>query len=798
MKRFRKSESVLSGIADWFIMNILFVIVVSVLSACSSQPQEPTEIVLFEGKEQCGKDTDQVVALYRQVCEDSAQEDLMHDLIRCFGENGYAAVDSENQIDMTNPEQVLAFCRAVDAEEEAALSIIEVMCTEVITPAGIVRTAGGFRQYDFQTKDGSVNVARGYYRFDTDGNLLHEDTVYYPAEQWQYTEEGYLIFAGRYFADDYYIISLADEPEHAALRVAPLDAQCRELCRKYIQPVGYEDNDLFLANWSEGDSTSLANLDFYDLFDKFYPMCYQKQNPYTACENPGVGFVYRVAESEFESVIGTCLNVDPGVLRSNTVYFAEDRSYEYKPRGLYEAGCSNVPCPEVVKCSENADGTITLTVNAVFAYEGTAKAFAHEVVIRKLQDGGFQYVSNKITEGGCDAWWHTERLTAQEWDEVYAGHASEETSAVRDGSDADDTLWYLPQADSCLLTDAERDELQDTVLTAAGHASGVYRNVEIEEGPSYASDVRDFGPAQCREVTELLGKAGFVSISENMNMQNHERFEAFYDAYEQKQDAMVTVYDVMQDGLIGALTFVYRNGDTGGGIQTYYIGIGWQEGGQPRIKNILISDVAKMHMTEKGYFIYRYTDQIVHSDENQFLRVSPMPEKCRELTEKYVDGLSFVNYNAFATDWDSSNVEEILMPCMFEDIYRIDTGVYLRAENDQIPSELYERIMMTYFPVSREQIRSKCGYDADSDSYPYEMIFATPHAPFGEVVDYSISDAGMITLSVEGVWIDYDTDCAFTSKIVVQPFADGTFRYLSNEISSEVDAFAQYFMDSDG
>ena len=183
-----------------------------------------------------------------------------------------------------------------------------------------------------------------------------------------YKRQGYLIFAGRYFADDYYIISLTDEPEHAALRVAPLDAQYRELCRKYIQPVGYEDNDLFLANWSEGDSTSLANLDFYDLFDKFYPMCYQKQNPYTACENPGVGFVYRVAESEFESVIGTCLNVDPGVLRSNTVYFAEDRSYEYKPRGLYEAGCSNVPCPEVVKCSENADGTITLTVNAVFAY----------------------------------------------------------------------------------------------------------------------------------------------------------------------------------------------------------------------------------------------------------------------------------------------------------------------------------------------------------------------------------------------------------------------------------------------
>ena len=52
MGSFRKSESVSTGIADWFIMNILFMIVVSVLSACSSQPQEPTEIVLFEGKEQ--------------------------------------------------------------------------------------------------------------------------------------------------------------------------------------------------------------------------------------------------------------------------------------------------------------------------------------------------------------------------------------------------------------------------------------------------------------------------------------------------------------------------------------------------------------------------------------------------------------------------------------------------------------------------------------------------------------------------------------------------------------------------
>lgn len=200
-------------------------------------------------------------------------------------------------------------------------------------------------------------------------------------------------------------------------------------------------------------------------------------------------------------------------------------------------------------------------------------------------------------------------------------------------------------------------------------------------------------------------------------------------------------------------------------------------------------------MTEKGYFIYTYEEQIVHSDENQYLRVKPLSEKCRELTRKYVDGLSFVNYSAFATNWDSSNVETILMPCMFEDIYRIDTGTNLKAVDDRIPAEVYERIMTTYFPVSGEQLRATCGYDADSDSYPYEMIFAIPHAPFGEVVDYTENPDGTITLYVDGVWIDYNTDCAFTSRIVVRPFADGTFQYLSNKISSDNAAFVKYLSD---
>ncbi|MCI8502547.1 MAG: ATP F0F1 synthase subunit B, partial [Dorea sp.] len=39
-----------------------------------------------------------------------------------------------------------------------------------------------------------------------------------------------------------------------------------------------------------------------------------------------------------------------------------------------------------------------------------------------------------------------------------------------------------------------------------------------------------------------------------------------------------------------------------------------------------------------------------------------------------------------------------------------------------------------------------------------------------------------ITLIVDGVWPDYNSDLAFRNKVVVRPFEDGTFQYLSNSI----------------
>lgn len=202
----------------------------------------------------------------------------------------------------------------------------------------------------------------------------------------------------------------------------------------------------------------------------------------------------------------------------------------------------------------------------------------------------------------------------------------------------------------------------------------------------------------------------------------------------------------------------------------------------PEIQGTSVSKVAEITLTEKGYFIYAYEYVIAHASLRQYWRVEPLSENCRELTEKYISGLSYVNYNVLVTNWDSSNVEDILMPCMFEDIYRIYTGKNLKTQNWKIPAEEYEKIMTACFPVSVEQIRENCGYDEQSNSYEYEMIYASPYPPFGEVVDYMENADGTITLIVDGVWPDYNSDLAFRNVIKVEPFEDGTFRYLSNSI----------------
>lgn len=396
---------------------ISFVLMLSV-SGCSDAPSEEdtvseTVIDIQAIPEESQENAEEIINICIELYKKAADENKIADLetirciVNCLGENGYPAVDSRNQINMTEPEKVVEFCEKVDAQEEAEITILE------------VSYLGGFVKYDLHTKDGNVDVVRSYYKYEN-GNMKREVIGNYQAEYWNYTEEGYLMFSGVWFSGELYVLTLSGAEEHTALRVQPLDETYRELSRKYLNPISFERNNMFIVDWSEED---FGDLNFYDMYDILYPKVNGQYVPYVADDNLSLSAVYQIPKEEFESVIMKYFNIDSETLQSKTIYDSENLTYEYKPRGFEEVEYPEYPYSEVVGFTENSDGTITLTANVVFPHAGDSKVYAHEVVVRPLEDGGVQYVSNRIipSEDNYRETWHTPRLTLEEWEELYGG-----------------------------------------------------------------------------------------------------------------------------------------------------------------------------------------------------------------------------------------------------------------------------------------------------------------------------------------------------------------------------------------
>lgn len=405
MKRMRKQRLLIA--VSVFIL---------IAAGCGLKTEENQEIPQNEvtGEGYHDSDAESLAEIYGDIYDQATEtgtigtSEVMRSIIEGIGEHGFVVIDEHNQIDMAGSEQVLRFCETVDKEQEAELTII------------VVTSSGGLKKYDLHTADGAVDIVRGYYQY-SNGILENMGTVSYPAESWEYTEEGYLLFEGNYYSEGYYVLSLSAEPEYMALRVQPLDETCRVLNRMYLLPVGYGGNNLFLTDWSEED---FGNLDFYDLFDKFYDDIYEQPVPFICDDNLDAEAVYRIPAEVFEHVIKNHFLIDHEELQKRAVYFPEDQTYEYRPRGFYEVEYPEIPYPEVVSYTKNNDGTLTLIVNAVYPEENTSRAYTHKTVVRPLDNGGFQYVSNQLMfpEDGYELWWHSDRLTEDQWKKVYEGN----------------------------------------------------------------------------------------------------------------------------------------------------------------------------------------------------------------------------------------------------------------------------------------------------------------------------------------------------------------------------------------
>lgn len=651
-------------------------------------------------------------------------------VIESMGSKGYIAVDVENQINMANAENAEMFLSEVAENRDAGCTILQVMYDK------------SFVRFDFKSGGNNVMITRRFYVWDNN-SFVEKNEEKYKAYTWKYTD-GYLFF------EKYRMGGYDGDSAYTALRVEPLDEKLRVLNRKYIKTIGYDSNNLFTTNWDESD---MNKINYYDIYEALYKMKYGMSSPYS-----DEGVTYMIEGKLYEKVFQEYLPVSTDVLQHVNVYDVSRQMYQYRTRGMFDHSVTPlVPFPEVVDAEYNADGTITLIVNAVSEKDESGRLFTHKVTIKEKENDGFEYVSNDVlTMGKEGIYWYRDRLSDKEWQE----HYGDKTITInQNGNVIDDSL----------LSDDEMENVKVDIIGIL--QSDAIRKLYEDEDISDNSDLI-YG------AVDILGSSGLICFADDTNMYNYQLFQSFYRNYTDGGGRdYICVYRVNRDASVTEMTFVYDDSR----IQMIFNTAKFENHDWKFIATG-IRDLKDMKLTQKGYFIYTYSNIIAHGGLKEYFRVSPLTDECRELTRKYVYGLSYVNYNMLVIDWDESNASDILVPCMFDDIYRLYTGENLKPDGGWIDADKYESVMLSMFPVTVTELRDNCDYNSEKDSYRYHVILGKQYPPFGEVVDYTYNDDGTVSLIVDAVWADKGSDIAFRNTLTVKPEEDGTFKYMSNHI----------------
>lgn len=352
----------------------------------------------ISAKERITKDSMELAESYRDFYERmSGKEaaDFQNQVIEKIGQQGYAVVDTENQINMVNSLQAETFCENAQKGQEARSTII------------CVTEEGGFIRYDLEAKACQLDVTVSSLKWE-DGEPEVSYYQEFEASEWMYTEKGYLFF------EEYHPAGYDGPPGERAIRIRPINEECREAYEKYIADVGYERNNLLSTNWME---TDLSDLELYDMYEKLSYLKYGEALPY----KPYEGAEYEIPEKEVENILQSRFSLDVSTIRRKMVYHPKTGTYRYRPRGLYDGGAPYGPYPEVTEVKREDEKIIRLTVEAVWEMEMTDCAMKSELTVRVLTDGTFQYVSNEVTFQQKDllSFWYKPRLTEEEWEGYY-------------------------------------------------------------------------------------------------------------------------------------------------------------------------------------------------------------------------------------------------------------------------------------------------------------------------------------------------------------------------------------------
>ena len=283
-----------------------------------------------------------------------------------------------------------------------------------------------------------------------------------------------------------------------------------------------------------------------------------------------------------------------------------------------------------------------------------------------------------------------------------------------------------------------------------------------------------------------------VTITEiYSNMENYTKLEDFLNAAAAGRGGSAVVYEIHSDGGIGRYQYSYDGKD----MYVLSAKAAWNDD-KPVITYISYTRIKEWKFTDKGYFCYElcvpeYPEVTEIVDGCCMVRVKPITEENREMSERCVLGLAYQGNNLLYSDWDADHMEHLDYNGIYEYLYAMKYQEQFPYEDysDGIPKDEFERLIMEYLPVTAEEIQDYASFDKEKQKYTWVRLGCFNYAPtyfgtsFPEVTDIRENEDGTVTLTVDAVCsMILCDDAVITHELTVRFSEDGGFQYLGNKI----------------
>lgn len=276
------------------------------------------------------------------------------------------------------------------------------------------------------------------------------------------------------------------------------------------------------------------------------------------------------------------------------------------------------------------------------------------------------------------------------------------------------------------------------------------------------------------------------------NMENYGELEAFLNAAAAGSSGSAVLYEIYPAGGIGRYQYCYDGED----MYVLSAKAAWSRDNEPVIIYISYTRIREWKYTDKGWFCYElcvpeYPEVTEVVDGCRMVRVKPITEENREMSEKCVLVPAYQGNNLLCSDWDADHMESLDYTGIYEYLFAMKYQERFPSEDcpDGIPRDEFERLIMEYLPVTAEEIREHAVFDEEKQTYAWAGLGCSNYVPtcfgtsFPEVTDIRENSDGTVTLTVDAVcsmlWCD---DAVITHELTVRFAEDGSFRYLGNRI----------------